>query len=105
VIARRCTAKHGGYCCARDEGHHGPHASGFTAASAHWWGEGCCTVGRFGIMSDPNPCADCEVEIAAEVARLAAGGELRPLQRAPRWLIALRAANGPASLAQEGATS
>jgi hypothetical protein len=49
---------------------------------------GPCVAGNFlwHEMQPHKDCAECDWIDAAEVLRLDAGGDLRPLQRAPAWL-------------------
>jgi len=74
----RCRHSFGGRRCELDEKHHGP----CTAGWAQWYKRPrpCGQGGK------NNKCPECERIDALEVLRLDAGGELRPLQRAPKWL-------------------
>lgn len=61
--------------------HHGPHQDAQKPLARHWWNEHNTWSGHH-----PGGCDDCGQLEDLEVGRLAAGGELRPDQHAPKWL-------------------
>ena len=64
--------------------HHGPHEASIRVGAdlpRRWWNIHNCFEGH-----NPLSCAECGSIEDAEVARLAAGGALRPDQGEPKWL-------------------
>jgi hypothetical protein len=67
-------------CYQRGQSHHGPCATSASERARRWTGPAS--------PAHVDGCAGCGEVEEEEVARLAAGGALRPGQRAPSWLTA-----------------